>query len=131
MSATPLLRPILTGLLLIAATPALGINVERVNTPGGIEAWLVQDHSNPIVTIRFALRGGAALDPPGKVGLANLVASTIDEGAGDLDSQSFQKTIEDKAIRIRFDVGMDNFGGQLQTLVRNRDEAFDLSLIHI
>ena len=126
MSATPLLRPILTGLLLIAATPALGINVERVNTPGGIEAWLVQDHSNPIVTIRFAFRGGAALDPPGKVGLANLVASTIDEGAGDLDSQSFQKTIEDKAIRIRFDVGMDNFGGQLQTLVRNRDEAFDL-----
>ena len=126
MSAIPLLRPILTGLLLIAATPALGINVERVNTPGGIEAWLVQDHSNPIVTIRFAFRGGAALDPPGKVGLANLVASTIDEGAGDLDSQSFQKTTEDKAIRIRFDVGMDNFGGQLQTLVRNRDEAFDL-----
>ena len=100
MSAIPLLRPILTGLLLIAATPALGINVERVNTPGGIKAWLVQDHSNPIVTIRFAFRGGAALDPPGKVGLANLVASTIDEGAGDLDSQSFQKTTEDKAIRI-------------------------------
>jgi len=123
---TRFLRPILTGLLLIAAGPALAINVERVKTPGGLEAWLVQDNSNPIVTMRFAFRGGAALDPKGKVGLANLVASTMDEGAGNLDSQSFQKTLEDKAIRIRFDAGLDNFGGRLQTLVRNQDKAFDL-----
>ena len=126
MFVTHFLRPILTSLLLIAAGPALAINVERVKTPGGLEAWLVQDNSNPIVTMRFAFRGGAALDPKGKVGLANLVASTMDEGAGNLDSQSFQKTLEDKAIRIRFDAGLDNFGGRLQTLVRNQDEAFDL-----
>ena len=126
MFVTRFLRPILTGVLLIAAGPALAINVERVKTPGGLQAWLVQDNSNPIVTMRFAFRGGAALDPKGKVGLANLVASTLDEGAGSLDSQSFQKTLEDKAIRIRFDAGMDNFGGQLQTLVRNQDKAFDL-----
>ena len=126
MFITRFLRPILTGLLLIAAGPALAINVERVKTPGGLEAWLVQDNSNPIVTMRFAFRGGAALDPKGKVGLANLVASTMDEGAGNLDSQSFQKTLEDKAIRIRFDAGLDNFGGRLQTLVRNQDEAFNL-----
>ncbi len=126
MSIARLFRPILTSLLLIAALPALAINVERVKTPGGIEAWLVQDHTNPIITMRFAFRGGAALDPKGKVGLANLVASSIDEGAGDLDSQSFQKTLEDKAIRIRFDAGLDNFGGRLQTLARNRDEAFNL-----
>ena len=126
MFVTRFLRPILTGLLLIAAGPALAINVERVKTPGGLEAWLVQDNSNPIVTMRFAFRGGAALDPKGKVGLANLVASTMDEGAGNLDSQSFQKTLEDKAIRIRFDAGLDNFGGRLQTLVRNQDKAFDL-----
>ncbi len=104
----------------------MAINVERVKTPGGLEAWLVQDNSNPIVTMRFAFRGGAALDPKGKVGLANLVASTMDEGAGNLNSQSFQKILEDKAIRIRFDAGLDNFGGRLQTLVRNQDEAFDL-----
>ena len=126
MFVTRFLRPILTGVLLIAAGPALAINVERVKTPGGLQAWLVQDNSNPIVTMRFAFRGGAALDPKGKVGLANLVASTMDEGAGSLDSQSFQKTLEDKAIRIRFDAGLDNFGGQLQTLVRNQDKAFDL-----
>ena len=126
MFVTRFIRPILTGVLLIAAGPALAINVERVKTPGGLEAWLVQDNSNPIVTMRFAFRGGAALDPKGKVGLANLVASTMDEGAGNLDSQSFQKTLEDKAIRIRFDAGLDNFGGQLQTLVRNQDKAFDL-----
>ena len=126
MSVTCFLRLILTGLFLAAAGPALAINVERVKTAGSLEAWLVQDHSNPIITMRFAFGGGAALDPKGKGGLANLVASTMDEGAGDLDSQSFQKTLEDKAIRIRFDAGLDNFGGRLQTLVRNQDKAFDL-----
>ena len=126
MSVTRLLQPILISLLLITALPALAIDVERVRSPSGVEAWLVQDHSNPIITMRFAFRGGAALDPKGKAGLANLVASSIDEGAGDLDSQSFQQNLEDKAIRIRFDAGLDNFGGQLQTLARNRDEAFGL-----
>ena len=126
MSVACFPRLILIGLFLIAAGPSLAINVERVKTTGSIEAWLVQDHSNPIITMRFAFRGGAALDPRGKAGLANLVASTIDEGAGDLDSQSFQKTLEDKAIRIGFDAGLDNFGGRLQTLVRDQDKAFDL-----
>ncbi|MCH8002348.1 MAG: insulinase family protein, partial [Proteobacteria bacterium] len=35
-------------LLLAAASPAAAIEVQRVVSPGGIEAWLVEDHSNPI-----------------------------------------------------------------------------------
>lgn len=126
MRMTSLLGAALTLLVALGVHPAWAINVERLKTPGGLEAWLVQDHTNPIITVRFAFRGGAALDPAGKAGLANLAASTMDEGADALDSQAFQKTLEDKAIRLRFDAGLDNFGGRLQTLVRHRDEAFDL-----
>ena len=102
------------------------IKTERVVSLGGIEAWLIRDHRNPIISLRFAFRGGAALDPAGKGGLASFVSSLLDEGAGDLDSIAFQQTLEDKAIRLSFDAEKDTFGGHLQTLTRNRDEAFHL-----
>jgi len=111
---------------LAAPRTAEAIDVERVVSPGGIEAWLVRDHSNPIVTVNFAFRGGAGLDPAGKEGLANMVASTLDEGAGDMDSQAVQRTLEDLAIRMRFTTGKDTFRGRLQTLVKNQDTAFRL-----
>ena len=112
--------------LLVLKPSAHAVNVEKVVSPGGISAWLVRDHHNPIINMRIAFRGGAALDPVGKGGLANLVSALLDEGAGNLDSTTFRQTLEDKAIRLRFDTDKDTFGGQLQTLTRNRDEAFRL-----
>ncbi len=111
---------------LFATAPALAVTVERVVSPGGIEAWLVRDHTNPIISMRFAFRGGAALDPKGLGGLANMVASLLDEGAGGLDSKAFQAKLEDLVITLRYDAGRDTFGGNLKTLVENRDTAFDL-----
>ena len=108
------------------APPAAAVEVERVRSTGGIEAWLVQDHTNPIITVRLAFRGGAALDPAGKEGLAEMVSSLLDEGAGDLDSQTFQRRLEDLSISLRFDAGRDVFGGRLRTLTENRDAAFGL-----
>ena len=101
--------------------------------PGGgaapsppVEAWLVRDIINPIVTLNFSFRGGAALDPLGKEGLANLVASTLDEGAGELKSQAFQQQLEDLSISLSFSAGKDTFSGNLRTLNENRDVAFNL-----
>jgi zinc protease len=113
-------------LLLIAALPARAIEVQRVVSPGGIEAWLVEDHSNPIISLDLSLRGGTALDPVGKEGLANMVSGLIDEGAGDLDSQAFQGLLQDLSIGLSFSADADNFGGDLQTLTENREMAFEL-----
>ena len=133
MTALPrLLRPAAAGallalVLLLSAAPAQATKIEKVVSPGGIVAWLVEDHLNPIITMHFAFRGGAALDPMGKEGLANMVAGLLDEGAGDLDSKAFQQTLEDLSITLRFEDGRDSFGGKLQTLTHNRDRAFDLA----
>ncbi|MDP6173806.1 MAG: pitrilysin family protein, partial [Rhodospirillales bacterium] len=105
---------------------AQAVQVERVISPGGIEAWLVRDKINPIVTVSFSFRGGGGLDPLGKGGLANLVSATLDEGAGGLDSQAFQSKLEDLSISLSFDAGRDSFGGSLRTLSRNLDTAFDM-----
>lgn len=108
------------------ALPArAAVDIQRV-TASGLEAWLVEDHATPVIAVSLAFRGGAALDPPGKEGLAQLAASLLDEGAGDLDSQAFQRRLEDLAIEISFQADRDAFYGQLRTLSENRAEAFTL-----
>lgn len=123
------------GLLLMAGTLGLlgGLNnaqaaprVERVTSPGGIEAWLVPSHEIPVIAVEVAFRGGASLDPKGKGGTASLLSSLLDEGAGDLDSKTFQTRLEDLNIRLRFGAGDDSLSASLTTLSASRDEAFRL-----
>lgn len=106
--------------------PAAALDIQRVRSPGGIEAWLVRDTSVPVVSFNFAFRAGAAVDPPGKSGRADMVSSLLDEGAGELSSQEFQGQLEDIAASLRFTSSMDRFRGSLRTLSANRDEAFRL-----
>lgn len=114
--------------LVIVALPfsAHAVDVERVVSPGGIEAWLVQDTANPLVSMHFSFQGGSELDPQHLSGLANLAAGTMDEGAGTIKSQAFQQRLTDQSITLRFSAGLDVFGGQLKALSGNVDEAFEL-----
>lgn len=107
-------------------TGAWAVKIERVISPGGIEAWFVRDTSVPIVSMSFALDGGAALDPTGKGGLADMVSGLLDEGAGELDSQAFQAALEDISASISFSAGRDRFTGSVRMLSRSRAEAFRL-----
>ncbi len=116
----------IVGLLAFGPRPALAIDIQRVTSAGGIEAWLIEDHTNPIIAVNFAFRGGSALDPAGKEGLASMVSGLLDEGAGPLDSTAFQRKLEDLAITLRFEAGRDTFDGRLTTLTENRAAAFDL-----
>lgn len=113
-------------LLLVAmVVPAGAVEVQRV-AAGGVEAWLVEDHSIPIISVDIAFRGGAALDPEDKFGLARFAMALLDEGAGDLDSQAFQARLEALALELSFHAGRDTVGAGMRTLTGNRDEAFDL-----
>ena len=114
------------GVMLAGAGAAQAISITPVKTPAGIEAWLVEDHSLPVIAIEFSFDGGAALDPPGQEGRANLAVDLLDEGAGDLDAQAYKRRLEDLAIRLEFSAGMDSVGGSMRTLAANADAAFDL-----
>jgi zinc protease len=100
--------------------------VERVVSPGGIEAYLLSEPSIPFLSLALQFRGGSALDPAGKEGLAYMVSGLLDEGAAELDSQAFRTELEDRAIRLSFDAGRDQFTGQLKTLTLHRERAFEL-----
>jgi len=118
--------PAAAALVVLFTGFASAVQVERVVSKGGIEAWFVRDTSVPVLSIEFLFRGGAALEPNEKAGLANLTASLLDEGAGDMDSQAFQARLQNLSIQLDFDAGYDSFSGSLKTLVRNRDEAIRL-----
>jgi zinc protease len=113
------------GALAIAGS-AQAVPVERVVSPGGIEAWLVHEPSVPLVTMEFAFLGGASQDPADKPGLANMLAHLLDEGAGDLDWRAFQLKMEERAIEISFSATRDYFRGSMRTLKENRGEAVEL-----
>ncbi len=112
--------------LVVAHLPARATTIERVVSPGGIEAWLVHEPSVPLLAMEFAFAGGTAQDPAVKPGVANLTANLLDEGAGDLDTKAFRDRLERRAIDLSFNSSRDYFRGSLRTLSENREEAFDL-----
>jgi zinc protease len=109
----------------VAAPAARAMSIERVISPGGIEAWLVSDRTLPLIAVEFAFVGGADQDPLDKPGIANLATSLLDEGAGPFDANAFHDRLERKAIELSFRTGRDYLRGSLRTLSENRDEAFD------
>ncbi|HEU4380322.1 MAG TPA: pitrilysin family protein [Hyphomicrobiaceae bacterium] len=102
------------------------MKIQEVKSPGGITAWLVEEHSVPLIALRYAFDGGNAQDPAGKEGLANFLASMLDEGAGDLNAKQFQERMEEIAMRMAFDDARDAFYGSFETLTENRDKAVAL-----
>lgn len=112
----------------VAVTPVTAppAQVGRVVTPAGIEVWHVESHVVPLIALAFLFEGGAAQDPAGKAGVAQLMARLLDEGAGPYPSAAFHERLADHAIELSFSAGPDTLGGSLKMLTRHADEAFEL-----
>ena len=80
--------------LLSVAPSQAAAKIQRLVSPGGIEAWFVQDATVPLIAMEYAFAGGASQDPTAKPGVGNMVADLLDEGSGDLDSKTFHERLE-------------------------------------
>lgn len=119
--------------LLLAACLALALpaaarafTIQEVTSPGGITAWLLEEKAIPLMAMNFSFRGGSAQDPEGKDGVSTFLTGMLDEGAGDMLSEDFQKKKEELAFRMSFDAGYDFFEGSFQTLSKNRAQSLEL-----
>ncbi len=124
-----MLPRILFAVLLVLWAPAASAAVERVVSPGGIEAWLLTDRSLPILAISMSVLGGAAQDEPGREGTAELMADVLTEGAGDLDAEAFRARLEDLATSLSVSSSRDSLSISFRTLTRYRADA--LGLLHL
>ena len=113
-------------LAFIGLSTAQAFEIKPITSPGGIKAWLVEEHSVPLIQVGIAFEGGSAADPAGKEGLANFLSGMLDEGAGDLTSQEFQARVEDLNVKMSFDADRDSFSASFATLTENREEGFKL-----
>ncbi len=66
---------------------------ERIVLENGTVLILTENHDVPLIGLRAVLRGGAAADPAGKHGLANLLAGLLEKGAGKRNAAEFAETI--------------------------------------
>lgn len=113
--------------LLAAALPARAeIDIQTLTSPGGLKAWLVEEHSIPFVALEIRFRGGASLDAPGKRGAVNLMTALLEEGAADMDARAFATAREGLAARLSFDSSGDAISVSARVLTENRDDAMAL-----
>ena len=111
----------------IAIAPArAAVEIQKVVSDKGITAWLVEDYSVPLISIRFAFEGGSTQDPAGKEGLAQLMSGLFDEGAGDLERKAFQDRLDASGAEMSFSSGADAFYGSMRMLAEERAAAFEL-----
>jgi zinc protease len=123
-----MIRIVLSALtaLMLAGPVHAAVEIQEVTSPGGIEAWLVEEHSIPFSAIEIRFKGGASLDPEGKRGVINLMTGLIEEGAGDMDARAFIEARDDLAASFSFEVYDDALSVSARFLTENRDEAVAL-----
>ena len=115
-------------LLTFASTAPLhaAVEVQEVTSPGGIKAWLVEEHSIPFTALELRFRGGSALDAAGKRGAINLMTGLLEEGADGLNAQEFSEAREELATSFQYRVHDDTLSISARFLTENRAAAVDL-----
>ncbi len=102
------------------------VAMKTFRTPGGVDVWRVESDLVPLIALSFTFEGGAAQDPDGKSGTAQMMSRLLDEGAGPYSSDQFQEQLASRAIEMSFSAGPDGLSGSLKTLEKYADEAFEL-----
>ncbi len=107
------------------------VEIKEVTSEGGINAWLVEEPSIPIVAIEMSFRGGSSLDPEGKEGVARFAMGLMDEGAGDLDALAFANREDELSARIGFSASQDAVSVGARFLAETLDESAELLALAI
>ncbi|MBP0481573.1 M16 family metallopeptidase [Sagittula salina] len=102
------------------------IEIQQVQSPGGFDAWLVEDHQIPFVALELRFKGGGSLDLDGKRGATNLMTGLLEEGAGELDAQGFAAAKEAIAADIGYRLTDDTLGISARFLTETQEEAVAL-----
>ena len=120
------LKVLVVAVALFVPATAQALNVRPIAELAGLEVWLSEEHSLPMIAVTISLPAGSAYDPEGKEGLAAMASALLDEGAGDLDTNAYKEALEARAIRLSASTDRDYAIVSLTTLSENAAEAFRL-----
>ena len=95
--------------------------------PNGLVILVAERPELPIVSVRVAVAAGAVLDPPGRVGLANLTARLLTRGSARRTGPEIDRAIEFVGGSLESAGSRDTAG--LSLAVLRRDLALGLDLL--
>jgi len=92
----------------------------------GVEVYLIESHTLPIVSIDLNFDGGSISDPAGKEGLASVCMSMLSEGTEALDKVAFAESLADVAASVDGYAGGDTQGVSMSSLTKHLGTVFPL-----
>ncbi len=101
-------------------------SVQTIKLKNGITAYLVEQHTLPIVSWDLTFDGGSLVDPAGKEGLSSICMALVGEGTQKLDKIAFSEALADVASSISAYASDDFQGVGASTLTKHVDETFAL-----
>ena len=99
--------------------------IQRLVSPGGIEAWFVQDATVPLIAMEYAFGGGSSQDPADKPGSA-IWSPACWMKVPAIRLQDLSRAARPPRHRAQLPSTRDYLRGSLRMLKDNKDEAFDL-----
>jgi predicted Zn-dependent peptidase len=94
--------------------------------PGGSKIWLVERHSQPLVSLAVVSSIGAAADPRWKVGLSAITARMLAEGAGRRDALAFSAALEELGTSLETSAERDSSVVRLDVATSRLPDALGL-----
>ena len=95
-------------------------------TANGMTVLVLEQHFLPIVEIHALIKAGSAQDPPDKAGLANLVASLLDEGTTTRSSKQLAEQIDFIGGSLEVKTSEDFTTASARVLKKDVDTGFTL-----
>jgi zinc protease len=114
--------------LLFSQTSAFAAEIRPVQTvmKNGLTVFTIERHSLPIVSLVVLIRSGATHDPPGRVGVASLTASLLDEGTTRRTSTEIAEEIEFVGGSLSASAGQDYTTVSVRVLKKDMEKGMDL-----
>lgn len=108
----------LAAMFALISALAHAVEIQSWTSPQGARVLLVEAHDNPILDVRVDFDAGSRRDPPGKEGLAAMVAGLLDSGAAGLDEEAVQRQLADSAAQVYGFAELETAGLRLRSLSR-------------
>ena len=107
--------------------PALKLPaIQKRQLSNGLPVWLVELHEVPVVQVNLLVLGGSADDPPGKFGIASLMAGMLAEGAGSRNSLDIADAIDFLGADLSASAAVNSTGIRLHVPVARLADALPI-----
>lgn len=92
----------------------------------GLRVVLVPSAKQPVLSMQLSVLGGTLYDPPGKSGVADMVAGLLTKGAGTRSADQIAESIERVGGSLSASAGPDVLSISASVLLDDRELAFEL-----